>query len=461
MIASMDDHPAAVSASARPAARNGERRGAGRSAGDKAATVARKLASATSGVPALAPAAARAAAAWERRRGPLAEGWRIASTRFREDRLGVTAGSLTFMTLIALVPLLTVMLAAFSAFPVFASFQGALERLFLQNLVPDAIARPVLGALTQFAAKASRIGALGLAALLGTALALIFTIDRTLNSIWRVRRARPFAQRLLVYWAALTLGPLLLGASLTLTSYALSASRGLVGAIPGGFGLLIDVVQFLLLAATAMGLFRFVPNTDVRWSHAAAGGVFVAIGVEVAKEALGWYVSAMPTFSSVYGAFAIVPILLLWVYVLWVVVLLGAVVAAYAPSLLRPTEPRGGGAGARFALALELIALLDAARRTDAQGVSLPALATALRLDLPEVEHLVDLLVGLGWVARLDEESPARCVLLAEPERTPAAPLADRLLLAPSAPAACFRAEAGLDGAVLAQWLPDPGHGAR
>ncbi len=401
------------------------------------------------------PTATRAVTAWQRRRGPLAEGWRLASTRFREDRLGVTAGSLTFMTLIALVPLLTVMLAVFSVFPMFASFQGALERLLLQNLVPDAFARPVLSALTQFAAKASRIGTLGLAALLGTALALIFTIDRTLNAIWRVRRTRSFAQRLLVYWSALTLGPLLLGASLTLTSYALSASRGLVGAIPGGFGLLIDAVQFLLLAATATGLFRFVPNTDVRWAHATAGGLFVAVGIEVAKQALGWYVSVMPTFSSVYGAFAIVPILLLWVYLLWVVVLLGAVVAAYAPSLLQPWAPRVVGPGGRFALALELIGLLEAARRAPSQGLTATELAGALRLDLPDVEPLVDLLVGLGWVARLDEESPVRCVLLADPASTPAAPLADQLLLVPSAATQRFRREAALDRATLSQWLQD------
>jgi membrane protein len=284
---------------------------------------------------------------------------------------------------------------------------------------------------------------------------LIFTIDRTLNAIWRVRRTRSFAQRLLVYWSALTLGPLLLGASLTLTSYALSASRGLVGAIPGGFGLLIDAVQFLLLAATATGLFRFVPNTDVRWAHATAGGLFVAVGIEVAKQALGWYVSVMPTFSSVYGAFAIVPILLLWVYLLWVVVLLGAVVAAYAPSLLQPWAPRVVGPGGRVALPQELIGLLDAARRAPSQGLTATELAGALRLDLPDVEPLVDLLVGLGWVARLDEESPARCVLLADPASTPAAPLVDQLLLVPSAATQRFRREAALDRATLSQWLQD------
>jgi len=153
---------------------------------------------------------------------------RTLGERFRDDRLGITAGSLTFTTLIALVPLLTVMLAVFTAFPMFSAFQGALEKYFLQMLVPDTIARPVLRALTQFAAQASRLGSAGLLLLGCTALALMLTIDRTLNAIWRVRKPRPFGQRVLVYWAALTLGPLVLGVSLSMTSYAVSASRGLV-----------------------------------------------------------------------------------------------------------------------------------------------------------------------------------------------------------------------------------------
>ncbi|HZF79847.1 MAG TPA: YihY family inner membrane protein, partial [Rubrivivax sp.] len=152
--------------------------------------------------------------------------------RFREDRLGLTASSLTFTTLISLVPLVTVMLAVFSAFPMFSSFQASLERYFLQSLVPDAIAKPVLGALTEFAGKANQLGVVGLVVLIFTAVALMLTIDRTLNAIWRVRTPRPIAQRVLVYWAAATLGPLVVGVSLSLTSYAVSSSRGLVSALP-------------------------------------------------------------------------------------------------------------------------------------------------------------------------------------------------------------------------------------
>ena len=142
---------------------------------------------------------------------PWADTWHTMRQRFAEDRLGLTAGSLTFTTMVGLVPLVTVMLALFTAFPMFARFQQALDRYLLQSLVPDGIAKPVLGALTQFAAKASQVGTVGLVVLLVAALALVFTIDRTLNAIWRVRKRRPLAQRVLVYWAALTLGPLAAG----------------------------------------------------------------------------------------------------------------------------------------------------------------------------------------------------------------------------------------------------------
>ena len=160
--------------------------------------------------------------------------------RFREDRLGLTASSLTFTTTIALVPLFTVALAIFTAFPMFGKLQVVLQRWLVDNLVPDAIARQVLGYLTQFASQASQLGSVGLVILLVTALALILTIDRTLNGIWRVRRKRRLAQRILVYWAAITLGPLVLGASITMTSYAVTASRGLTGGALGGLALLLD-----------------------------------------------------------------------------------------------------------------------------------------------------------------------------------------------------------------------------
>jgi membrane protein len=386
-------------------------------------------------------------------RWPWLETARTLRDRFKEDRLGQTAGSLTFTTLIALVPLLTVMLALFSVFPYFGQFKLALEQYFLQNLVPDSIAKPVLASLTQFAGKANRLGAWGLGGLMATALALMLTIDRALNGIWRVRRARPLAQRVLVYWAALTLGPLLLGGSLTLTSYALSASKGLVSAVPAVWALVIDVLQFVLLAMSATGIFRYVPNTHVAWRHALAGGLFVAAAFEVAKVMLGWYLSAMPSYGSVYGTFASVPILLLWTYLVWLVVLFGAVIAAYAPTLSLGVASRPVQAGWRFDLALRVLAALQAARRQPPHGLTLNQLAARLRVDPLQIDPLLTWMVSQGWVGRLDDDEAQRHVLLADPDTTAAWPMVDVWLLADGPSTAAARSALGVRGLRLADLL--------
>lgn len=402
---------------------------------------------------------------WQRRAESIAASWQTLRSwpwidtarrlrqRLREDRLAVTAGSLTFTTLIAMVPLLTVMLALFSAFPVFARFQAALQQYFLQNLIPDAIARPVLAALTQFAAKANRLGSVGLVFLLCSALALMLTIDRTLNAIWRVRKQRPIAQRVLVYWAAITLGPLLLGISLTLSTWALTASRGVVDALPGGLALALQVLELTLLWLAIAALFRYVPNTDVRWRHALAGGLFVAAGLELAKRALAWYMAAMPGIAAVYGTFATLPILLLWIFLGWLIVLCGALVAAHAPSLRTRVAPLRGLPGQRFGLTLALLRELRCSRQAPPHGLTLAQLAERQRADPLELQPLLDLLSRLDWVARADEAPGKRYVLLCDPDVTRAESLIDELLLAPDANSRAFRQRAQLHRMTLAELL--------
>jgi membrane protein len=353
--------------------------------------------------------------------------------RFREDRLGLTASSLTFTTTIALVPFLTVALAVFSAFPMFAKFQDVLQKWLVDSLVPDSIARQVLGYLTQFAGKAAKLGSIGVVALLVTALALFLTIDRTLNSIWRVPKPRPFAQRVLFYWAAVTLGPLMLGASLSLTSLAISASKGVVGGMPGGVSLLLNTLQFLLVTSGMACMFRFVPNTHVRWGHAWMGGLFVSTGMELAKKALMMYLSKVPTYSVVYGTFATVPILLVWIYLAWSIVLLGAALTAYVPSLLAGVPRRRGGPGWQFQLALEVLQQLDLARMQSVKGSTATQLRSVLRVDFQRLEPVLEDLAALDWVARLAEpmtnDVEARYILLVDPQHTVLEPLMNKLLL--------------------------------
>ncbi len=351
--------------------------------------------------------------------------------RFREDHMGLTASSLTFTTSIALVPFFTVALAIFTAFPMFSKLQGALQGWLIQSLIPDNIARQVLGYLTLFSRQANKLGIAGLAVLLVTAIALILTIDRTLNGIWRVKKTRPFTQRVLIYWAAITLGPLLLAASLALTSYVVSATRGLVGALPFSVLFLLDVLQFFLVAFGMAALYRYVPNTYVRWAHAWAGGIFVAAGIGLAKKVLSVYLSQVPTYSLIYGAFATLPILLVWIYVAWIIVLMGAVITAYLPSLMVGVARRGGGHGWQFQLALEVLQQLHRQRESARRGCGASALAQELQVDVLQLEPALETLEALQWIGQLVEEGDqeSRYILLADPDQTPLEPLMQQLLL--------------------------------
>ena len=361
--------------------------------------------------------------------------------RFRDDRLGQTAGSLTFTTTIALVPLVTVALAVLTAFPMFADFQTVLQKRLVESLVPDNISRQVLGYLTLFASKASSLGAAGVAVLLASALALVFTIDRTLNAIWRVRKRRPLAHSMLLYWTTITLGPLLMAASLVIMSQFVAVSRGAVPNLVGDLRWFFSLVEFFLLAWAVSALYRFVPYTQVRWSHALVGGIWVAAATEVARKVLAYYFGLMPTYSVVYGAFATVPILLVWIYLAWAIVLIGAVLVANLPSLLAGISRDGRSVGWRFQLALEVLQRLQLARISDRYGASLSTLCQDLALDPLQLEEVLATLVELDWIARLSESvdarqthvQEARYVMLADPHRTHLAPLMARLLLVPSA----------------------------
>jgi membrane protein len=362
---------------------------------------------------------------------------RTLKQRFREDRLGQTAGSLTFTTTIALVPMVTVALAVLTAFPMFGDFQTVLQKRLVEGLVPDNISRQVLGYLTLFASKASRLGVVGVTALLLSALALVFTIDRTLNAIWRVRKRRPLVQSMLLYWTALTLGPLLMGASLAMMSEFVAASRGVAPDGAGNLRWLFSSLEFLLLAWAVSALYRFVPYTQVRWSHALVGGLWVAAATEVARKALAYYFGQMPTYSVVYGAFATVPILLVWIYLAWSIVLIGAVLVANLPSLLGGISRDGRSVGWRFQLALEILQRLQLARDTEEHGASMSTLCEDLALDPLQIEDVLAALVELDWIARLSEAvdarqthvKEARYVMLADPHSTSLVPLMTRLLL--------------------------------
>jgi membrane protein len=381
----------------------------------------------------------------------------VLTERFRDARLGVSASSLTFTTVLALVPLFAVGLAVFAAFPLFGQFQDNIQRWLIESLVPESIARQVLNYLTQFSRKASRLGSVGLVALLMSAVFLMVTIERTLGQIWGLQRQRPLAQRVLLYWSAITLGPLFLGASLAITSYVVTASRDVVDVLPGSIRWLLDSFEFVLLTACVSGLYFYVPYTRVRWRHAITAGFLVAGSLELAKKGMAVYLLQVPTYSLIYGAFAALPILLIWIYVTWLLVLLGAVVAASLPELGRSTWRKPEGAGWSFRLALEVLAELNTAKVSALRGLSTDELAMRMRVEASELRQVLVVLQDLDWVGRLTEQNDqgqARQVLLVDPDLVTVAPLADRLLVLRETAADPIWQQTGLDQIRLAQLLP-------
>lgn len=377
--------------------------------------------------------------------------------RLLQDRLALTASSLTYTTVLALVPLFTVVLSVFTLFPIFDQMEGALQDWLVASLIPESIAGNVMEYLTQFASKASQLGLLGIIGLAVTSLSLILTIDKTLNQIWRASSRRPLAQRILVYWAALTLGPIIMGASIAITSYAVTLSQGwLPGRLSGGVDHALKVLQFGLMTTGLTLLYRFVPNTPVRWRHALVGAIFVTLALGLARWGLGVYLSHAQTYAKVYGTFAAVPLLLLWIYVSWLIVLFGAVIAAYLPTLLGGVSRRGGTPGWRLELAMEALHALERTRDGERVGLTLPQLTRELGVDALQLRPILDELRSMDWVGELatrrENEEP-RHALLVDPARQVMGPLLDRLLLQAGPALAPWWQVRGLRTAVLGEVL--------
>ncbi len=329
----------------------------------------------------------------------LVEFLRAVAERLDHDRCLQIAGSLTYTTLLSLVPLITVALSLITAFPVFAEWTGQLDELMVENVLPEAIGNAVTSYLAQFSEKAARLTAVGIVVLAATALMLMLTIDRAFNQIFRVSRARPIVQRVLMYWAVLTLGPVLIGASISMTSYLVTASLGLAKGAATLLGEeLLRLAPFLLTAAATTLLYLVVPNRRVRLRHALVGGVIAGLLFELMKRGFALYVAKIPTYTLVYGTFAVIPIFLLWLYLSWLVVIAGAMITAILPGY-RHMQARRRAPGRRFLEALDLLGRLVAGQRS---GKVKPLLAVAneVRLAPDSCERLLERMAELGWTAR-------------------------------------------------------------
>lgn len=248
--------------------------------------------------------------------------------RFKEDRCTRHAAALSYSSLLALAPMVAI---AFSMLSLFASFEElgqGLEQFIYSYLVPTA-GDVVQQYLDQFAGQAGKLTAVGLLFFLLTALLLLFTIEESFNDIWRVNKGRPLGQRLTVYWAMVTLGPLLMGGSLSLSTYFLSFS--MITGVP--FSQEVQSAGIFLLPFTfEMGafflLYAIMPNVDVRWRHALAGALVATLLFELTKRGFALFIVNFNNYEIVYGALATIPIFLIWIFLSWIVTLIGAEVVA-------------------------------------------------------------------------------------------------------------------------------------
>ena len=324
---------------------------------------------------------------------------RYVAVRLQEDRCTQMAASLTFTTLLSLVPLITIALTLFSAFPVFNDYSTHIKDFILSNMMPETGGKLISRYMEQFAQSASRLTQVGIVFLAFTSMLMMLTIDNAFNMIWRVSRPRSLLQRVLVYWAVLTLAPLLVGGSLSLTSWLAGLSAGYVQQMPALSIDVLKVIPVILTTAAFTLLFRVVPNRYVPMRHAILGGVIAAAAFETMNQAFAFYISHFPTYKLVYGAFASVPIFLMWVYFSWLTVLFGAIITA-SLSHWRSTHSLRLDQAAKLYFAVSILKLMHKGL-AKGEVQTLPALSRQLHIGYDDVERILEKLVQAKIVAKL------------------------------------------------------------
>ena len=354
---------------------------------------------------------------------------KYAFRRAEEKKLTQVASSLTYTTVLSLVPLLAVVLSLFTAFPLFTEFRIALEAFLAESLMPTVVAENVMSYLNQFAAKASGLTTIGGLALIVTSVMLFRTIDETFNDIWQVETRRPLRQRILVYWALLTLGPILVGATLWALSLLARESLGLLQDMPPFVEIPLSFLPLLLTGGGFSALFFLVPNRSVRWKDALIGGFSTALILEILRVGVAYYLSKFPSYTIIYGAFATIPIFLLWVYISWLIILLGATITAMLPALRQRRWDQQHHTGASFVQSVRVLHQLWLTWQAGESGREVSDLCGTLSLHQDEVDNVLHILKNLGYIVDTEVEDDTVWVLACDPARTELQPLIDHCLI--------------------------------
>ncbi|HEB55998.1 MAG TPA: YihY family inner membrane protein [Gammaproteobacteria bacterium] len=242
----------------------------------------------------------------------------------KRNDIAQIAASLTFTSLLALVPLLSVAFSLFSILPLFSGWLDTVEQFVLNTFVPT-VGEGVQNYVLDFVHRTAGLSTIGSIGLFVTAILLLNTIDVAFNRIWRVKRTPRTLIRLLLWLIFLLLGPLILAASLTATTFVMALPH--VSEMLNSFGLQTMILTMLPMLATCLLLavmYHWIPNIPVRWRHAFSGAAVAAILFEIAKYLFALYIAWFPTYELLYGALAAIPLLLIWIHVSWLIVLLGA-----------------------------------------------------------------------------------------------------------------------------------------
>jgi len=326
---------------------------------------------------------------------------RFVTVRLQQDRCTEMAASLTFTTLLSVIPLLTIMLTVFTAFPVFTDLSTHLKEFILANMLPETGGRMISHYMEQFTESASRLTAVGIAFLAFTAMWMLVTIDNAFHRIFRVTRQRNMLQRILVYWAVITLAPLLVGGSLSVTSWLVGFSVGYAQQLPVVSMDILKLLPVVLTTAAFTLLFRVVPNRYVPMRHAVIGGVIASVAFESMNQAFAFYIAHFPTYKLVYGAFASVPIFLLWIYLSWLTLLFGAIITA-SISHWRSTHALKLDQAAQLYFALGALKLMHRGLQKG-EVQDLPGLSRQLRIGYEDVERILNKLVAAKIVGKLSD----------------------------------------------------------
>lgn len=313
-------------------------------------------------------------------------------------RLFQVSSSLTFTTLLALVPFFTIALSVVSAFPMFEDITRQFQMFITNNLVPQASAKVINEYVFGFLDNASKLTTIGLIMLIASSVLLINTIETTFNQIWGASKPRPILTRFLVYWAILTLGPLILG--LTISQIGLFVRQSSFAyAYPTLTWLIHFVLSTLINTCLLWLLYRVVPARYVPASHALVGALWSAIILEMAKRLFSFYFSYFGSYELIYGAFAALPLFLLWINVLWIILLSGAVLTNALSYWQGDAFQRHAGQRGRFDDVLKTLILLAQAQY-DGKTLATKSFRQHINMGYDEIGDLLEQLQHYQYVTK-------------------------------------------------------------